>query len=334
MSHDNSQVYRTTSARVGKMMIIMLGICIVGGAIFFGMWDYWISQPAPVVAMMAGGDDHGAAAVHTGATITSDLHFIESSDFRTLAFNALPGEPDNNPSINMEVGDKVIFNVDNAGKSFHSFGVTTNDEGFGGVVVGSEVATASNPLKPGESGSSEFIAGEEGIFYYICTVPGHREQGMVGTIIVGDVSVEEEVMEAVPEPVVEEVMEVAPEPEVVEEVMEAIPEPVVEETPEPVEFNGGISLPEGSGVPGCDETNECYIPFNVTVSAGEEITWSNDDSAAHTVTSGTPADGPDGNFDSSLFMAGGTFSVTLDGSGEYPYFCMVHPWMTGNITVN
>ena len=320
MSHDNSPTYMTTSSRVGKMMIIMLGICIVGGAIFFGMWDYWISEPAPVVAMMAGGDDHGAAAVHTGATITSDLHFIESSDFRTLAFNALPGEPDNNPSINMEVGDKVIFNVDNAGKSFHSFGVTADDEGFGGVVAGSEVATASNPLKPGESGSSEFIAGEEGIFYYICTVPGHREQGMVGTIIVGDVSVEEV---AAPEPeVVEEVA--APEPEVVEEVA----------APEPVAFDGTISLPEGSGVPGCDETNECYIPYHVTVSAGEEITWSNDDSAAHTVTSGTPADGADGIFDSSLFMAGGTYSVTLDEAGEYPYFCMVHPWMTGIITVN
>jgi len=35
-----------------------------------------------------------------------------------------------------------------------------------------------------------------------------------------------------------------------------------------------------------------------------------------------------------LFMAGGTFSTTLDESGEYSYFCMVHPWMTGNITVN
>ena len=53
------KVYRTTPARTGKMLVIMLGICIVGGAIFFGMWDYWISQPAPVVAMMAGGDDHG-----------------------------------------------------------------------------------------------------------------------------------------------------------------------------------------------------------------------------------------------------------------------------------
>jgi plastocyanin len=305
MSHDNSQnVYRTTPARTGKMLIIILGICIVGGIIFFSMWDYWISQPAPVVAMMAGGDDHAGPAVQTGETITSDLSFIESSDFRTLAFNALPGESDNNPTIPMSVGDKVVFNVVNDGKSFHSFGVTKASEGFGGIVPGSEVATASNPLKPGESGTSEFIAGEEGIYYYICTVPGHREQGMVGQIIVGDVTVEEV----------------------------AVPEPEVESTP--VEFNGVISLPKGSGVPGCDETNECYLPFNVSISVGEEITWSNDDSAAHTVTSGTPTDGPNGIFDSSLFMAGSTFSVTLDESGEYPYFCMVHPWMTGNISVN
>ncbi len=282
MSHDNSQVYRTTPARTGKMMIIMLGICIVGGAIFFGMWDYWISEPAPVVAMMAGGDGDGAVAVHTGATINSALSFIESSDFRTLAFNALPGEPDNNPTINMEIGDKVVFDVINDGVSFHSFGVTKNDEGFGGIIPGSEIATASNPLKSGEGGTSEFIAGEDGVYYYICTVPGHRAQGMVGTIIVGNASVEEEIMEAVPE-VTEEVTE----PEVTEEVTE--PE-VTEEVmvPEPVAFDGAISLPEGSGVPGCEQTNECYIPYHVIVSAGEEIIWSNDDFAAHTVTSGLP----------------------------------------------
>ena len=331
MSHDNSQIYRTTSARTGKMLAIMLGICIVGGVIFFSMWDYWISSPPPVVALMGGGDDHAGPAVHTGATITSDLSFIESSDFRTLAFNALPGEPDNNPTINMEVGDKVMFNVVNDGRSFHSFGVTSDDEGFSGIIPGSEVASASNPLKAGEGGTSEFIAGEDGVFYYICTVPGHREQGMVGQIIVGDASAQvmEPVVEEVMEPVVEEVME-----PVVEEVMEPVVEEVMEPESTPVEFNGVISVPEGTGTPGCDETNACYIPFNVSISAGEEITWSNDDTAAHTVTSGSPADGPDGNFDSGLFMAGGTFSTTLDESGEYPYFCMVHPWMTGNITVN
>ena len=163
----------------------MLSICIVGGVIFFGMWDYWISQAPPVVAMMSGGDDHAAPATATGQTITQDLSFIESSDFRTLAFNALPGEPDNNPTINMGVGDKVMFNLVNDGVSFHSFGVTKDAEGFSGVIPGSDIGTASNPLKPGEGGSSEFIAGEEGTYYYICTVPGHREQGMVGEIIIG-----------------------------------------------------------------------------------------------------------------------------------------------------
>jgi len=184
MSQDNSQnVYRTTSSRVGKMLAIMLGICLVGGVIFFGMWDYWISQPAPVVAMMAGEKAHAGPAQATGQTITQDLRFIESSDFRTLAFNALPGEDGNNPTINMSVGDKVVFNVVNDGISFHAFGVTQNTEGFSGVIPGSEIAAPTNPLKPTESGTSEFIAGEEGTYYYICTVPGHRDQGMVGEII-------------------------------------------------------------------------------------------------------------------------------------------------------
>lgn len=185
MSHDTQTVYRTTPARTGKMMAIMLGICIVGGAIFFSLWDYWISEPAPVVAMMAGGDDPTAPAAQTGKTITQDLSFLESTDFRSLTFNALIDEPGVNPTIEMNVGDKVIFNVVNDGKSFHSFGVTKAAEGFGGIIPGSEVASASNPLKAGEGGTSEFVAGEEGTYYYICTVPGHREQGMVGEIIVG-----------------------------------------------------------------------------------------------------------------------------------------------------
>ena len=183
---ETETVYRTTSARTGKMMIIMLGICIVGGAIFFGMWDYWISQPAPVVAQMSGAQDHGAPAVATGETITQDLNFVESADgFSDLAFNALTGEPGHNPTINANVGDKIVFNVENAGKGFHAFGVTADEEGFGGLFPGSEVAAAASPLKAGESGSSEFVPAEEGTYYYICTVPGHRDLGMVGEIIVG-----------------------------------------------------------------------------------------------------------------------------------------------------
>ena len=184
-------IYRTTPERTTKMMVIMLGICIAGGGIFFGMWDYWISMPPPA-GLLTGdvGDDHGGSdkgsgsVVLTGVEINSSLAFIESSDFRVLAFNALPGEEGANPTINANVGDKIIFDIVNDGKSFHAFGVTSDEEGFGNLYPGSEVASMNEPLKPGEGGVSEFIPTEPGTYYYICTVPGHRMQGMVGEIIV------------------------------------------------------------------------------------------------------------------------------------------------------
>jgi len=95
-----------------------------------------------------------------------------------------------------------------------------------------------------------------------------------------------------------------------------------------------VNVVEGSGVPGCDETNECFIPYEFSIAVGGEVIWSNVDSAAHTVTSGNPSDGADGIFDSSLFMAGTTFSHTFDEAGTYEYFCMVHPWMRGIIQVS
>jgi plastocyanin len=94
-----------------------------------------------------------------------------------------------------------------------------------------------------------------------------------------------------------------------------------------------VSAPQGTSVPGCEETNDCFVPFEVTVDVGGVVNWSNDDSAAHTVTAGSAADGPSGVFDSSLFMAGTTFSHTFEAEGEFPYFCMVHPWMQGIVTV-
>jgi plastocyanin len=95
-----------------------------------------------------------------------------------------------------------------------------------------------------------------------------------------------------------------------------------------------VGVPSGTSVPGCETTNECYIPYEIFVNVGDEVTWSNDDSAAHTVTSGSAADGPSGVFDSSLFMAGTTFSHTFTGPGTFEYFCMVHPWMEGIVHVS
>jgi len=101
------------------------------------------------------------------------------------------------------------------------------------------------------------------------------------------------------------------------------------------EMTASVSIPAGSSVPGCEETNECWIPNDVTVDVGGEVTWTVDDSAAHTVTSGTPsdADSVGAMFDSGLLLVDGTFSYTFDEVGTVDYFCIVHPWMQGMVIV-
>ncbi|WP_428327245.1 plastocyanin/azurin family copper-binding protein [Nitrosopumilus sp.] len=150
---------------------------------------------------------------------------------------------------------------------------------------------------------------------------------------VGECVVAEPTPEPEAEPTPEPEAEPTPEPEA-----EPTPEPEAEPTPEPeaesdLPMSLTISAPEGSGVPGCEETNECYLPYETTVAVGATVTWSNDDTAAHTVTSGNVNAGPTGVFDSGLFMSGATFEFTFENSGTYDYFCMVHPWMTGIIHV-
>ena len=74
-------------------------------------------------------------------------------------------------------------------------------------------------------------------------------------------------------------------------------------------------------------------PEIVNISEGDRVMWINEDSAAHTVTSGTISDGVDGVFDSSLLMAGNSYEVTFQKKGKYKYFCMVHPWKECTVIV-
>ncbi|MEX1995770.1 MAG: PEFG-CTERM sorting domain-containing protein, partial [Nitrosopumilaceae archaeon] len=81
-------------------------------------------------------------------------------------------------------------------------------------------------------------------------------------------------------------------------------------------------------------TNSCFEPYETIIDVGGEVTWHNEDTAAHTVTSGDiKGEGPDGIFDSSLLGPGKTFSHTFTEAGTFKYFCMVHPWMEGIVTV-
>jgi len=95
-----------------------------------------------------------------------------------------------------------------------------------------------------------------------------------------------------------------------------------------------VDIPKGTLVPGCEENNSCFLPADITINAGDTVEWINVDTAAHTVTGGSPANGPSGVFDSSLVMASASFAFTFNDTDSYDYFCMVHPWMVGTVTVN
>ena len=116
-----------------------------------------------------------------------------------------------------------------------------------------------------------------------------------------------------------------------------IPEvtPELEATPEAesLPMTAIVSIPAGSAIPGCDDTNECYLPYEINVATGATVSWINDDSAVHTVTSGTVG-AISSVFDSSLFLAGDVYEFTFDEAGTYDYFCAVHPWMIGVVNVN
>jgi plastocyanin len=81
-----------------------------------------------------------------------------------------------------------------------------------------------------------------------------------------------------------------------------------------------------------------YSPNNLTVKAGTTITIVNHDSIPHTLTA--TADGADVQsptasdaFDTGLLMMNGEAQITIDEPGTYNYFCSIHPFMRGTITV-
>jgi len=94
-----------------------------------------------------------------------------------------------------------------------------------------------------------------------------------------------------------------------------------------------ISIPKGTSAPGCEECDKCFIPSTLVIEPNEMIVWNNDDVAAHTITSRNSDQGDNDKFDSGLIMSKSSFTHKFETAGEYPYFCMVHPWQMGTIIV-
>ena len=94
-----------------------------------------------------------------------------------------------------------------------------------------------------------------------------------------------------------------------------------------------INILEGSSIQGSPD----YDPDELTASAGAEVTVVNQDTVLHSATSGTGPQDPESaqQFDTSLINAGesATLSLAQVTPGQYDYYCIVHPYMTGKINV-
>jgi plastocyanin len=95
-----------------------------------------------------------------------------------------------------------------------------------------------------------------------------------------------------------------------------------------------VSIVNGASLP---TNEEFYAPDVARITVGSMVTWKNDDTTSHTVTSGTVQNNtptPDGRFDSGILNAGASFPFLFDKAGEYPYYCTIHPWMTAKVTAS
>jgi plastocyanin len=95
-----------------------------------------------------------------------------------------------------------------------------------------------------------------------------------------------------------------------------------------------VSIVHGAATLG----NKAFSPNLIRIKVGSTVTWTNNDNNLHTVTSGIPNTANAGQtFDSgltALIMPTKIYSHKFTNTGEFSYFCRVHPTMVGKIVVS
>jgi plastocyanin len=94
------------------------------------------------------------------------------------------------------------------------------------------------------------------------------------------------------------------------------------------EEENATAMSGSGGVEAVTISDYLYEPDAITVPAGTEVTFTNEDAAPHTATSRDQ-----GAFDSDSIATGESGSVTLEEAGTFQYYCAFHPFMKGTITV-
>ena len=197
-------------------------------------------------------------------------------------------------------------------KAFDSVLWQNSDIGFHTVTSGvgsSDGLFDSGLFGPEETFSRQFTS--VGTFDYFCLV----HPWMIGKVVVNEADSSAPSQPTPPHP--EPTLPSTPED------LSPDTQPPTESTPESIVAE--ITIPQGAAL---QTVEEYYLPSNLSINTADTIIWKNQDDAFHTVTSQEK-----GKFDSGLFGPSESFSFQFNSTGNFDYFCVVHPWMTGTVAV-
>jgi len=250
----------------------------------------------------------------------------ETPDY--VVFNGMVGSMTGNRSLQVKVGETVRIFFLNAGpnldSSLHIIGGMLDRVYLEGSLLSPPLLDVQTTLVPaGGSVMVEFMAEVPARLTIVDHSLFRINHGALGYIIVSG----------------------APDPSVFSSIKNAT---ITQNTT--TSTTGNVSASSSAASTAATNTtvliiNYAYLPADLTVPVGTTVTWVNQDSVGHTVTEGDPNSPTQANmrvFDSSgegvngkvaLIGAGQSWSYTFTTPGTYEYYCIVHPYMIGHITV-
>jgi nitrite reductase (NO-forming) len=208
------------------------------------------------------------------------------------------------------VGETVRFDLSNPGNLVHTFHLhdaeLISEFQFPGVPWNDAIV----PLSPGQTDGVLVTLTQPGIFLFHCHVVTHADAGMIGVLVVLPAS------GGLPSQSSTSTQSSSS--------SSSSTTSTASTSTSPSTSMVGILSNAGSNL-----SSKGYAPdaIRVVIGVNNTVTWTNNDSTPHTVTSDS------GLFDSGAMTTGQSWSYTFTTPGTYHYHCAYHYWMTGTVVV-
>jgi len=307
--HDKEPIILTSPRRLGKGLAVVVVTMAVGAAILIPFFNAMYSHPPPVTqirtqkpatAQQGGQQQGGATGGAGGGGGAAAPAQPGTTTIAILQGSAVQGSPDYDPDeAQVPMGNKVVW--DNQDTVPH-----TATSGTGPQDADNAKAFDTSIINPGEQSPAVELKGAsqgQSIPYHCMIHPFMTGQITVAAAAAGGGG--------------------------------GGASNATTGTATPAAGGGGptINILEGASVQGSPD----YDPDNLTAKKGDQVTVVNQDTVPHTATAGTGPQDPNSAklFDTSLINPGesATISLAQANPGEVDFYCMVHPYMTGKITV-